>query len=156
MMHKPNWISLIHVAKNQLGLDEKTYRAVLGQAGLKSSKEITHVDQFNLIMANMKTLGFQKGAATRRPQWKDDFWRCSDRKRAQIEVLWSNMARTPTPEALRKMIARIIHIDHPAWIDDDQVTKVIIALKAMTRQAGGNPDHARREAIHPAAPGGVP
>lgn len=147
-MHKPNWISLIHVAKNQLGLDEETYRAVLGQAGVKSSKDIKHVDQFNLVMANMKTLGFQKAPATKRPKWNDDWWRCSDAQRGKIEVLWANVARTPTEPALRRMVARIIHVDSPAWITSEQASKVIIALRAMAVQAGLDPDKAERPLPH--------
>lgn len=142
-MNKSNWISLIHVAKNQLRLDEETYRAVLGQAGVKSSKDIKTVDQFNLIMANMKTLGFQKAKATRRPK-RSDYWRCTDAQRAKIEVLWANVARTPTEQALRRMVTRIIHIDSPAWINSDQASKVILALRAMAVQAGLDPDAAER------------
>jgi hypothetical protein len=155
-MNKPNWISVIHVAKNQLGLDEETYRAVLGQAGVKSSKDIQHVDQFNVIMANLQTLGFQKAKAIRRPKWQDDWWRCSAAQRAKIEVLWANVARTPTEEALRRMVARIIHIDSPAWISPAQASKVIVALRAMAVQAGLDPDAAERPQPTGGPPGGVP
>lgn len=151
-MHKPNWIALIHVAKAQLGLDEETYRGVLASAGVASSKEIRDQDQFNLIMNQFKTLGFQKAKATRRPTWKDDWWRCSPAQRAKIEVLWANVARTPTEPALRRMVARIIHIDSPAWINPAQASKVIVALRAMAVQAGLDPDAAERPRPKEATP----
>jgi len=143
-MARPEWIRIIHVAQRDLDLDEKSYRKVLESAGVASSKDIKSEAQFDQVMAEMRAMGFKKKPATRRPKWKDNFWRCSDDQRAKIEVLWANVARTPTPEALRKFIARIIHIDHPSWISTVQAAKVILALQAMAVQAGLDPDKAER------------
>lgn len=137
-------LALIHLAKKETGLSEENYRALLeGAAGVSSSKELPNEQAFNAVIKAFETLGFKKKPATSRPK-PTHFWRCTDSQRAKIEVLWKNVARNPSEESLRRYIARIIHVDHPAWIAKEDATKMIISLSALARQAGLDPEDARR------------
>ena len=51
-------ITLIHVAKKDLGLDEDTYRSMIEQiTGERSLKDLS-IDQLNLILSHLKASGF--------------------------------------------------------------------------------------------------
>lgn len=59
------WTRLIHVAKNQTGIDDDAYRAILaGSAGVASAAEIKTWAQFGAVMRAFRNLGF----TPRRPQ----------------------------------------------------------------------------------------
>lgn len=55
----PKQISVLHVAKKQLGLDDDTYRAVLsGVAGVESSTQLDN-EGFRQVMAHFNRMGFR-------------------------------------------------------------------------------------------------
>lgn len=140
-------LALIHTARRELHLSDENYRALLhGAAGVDSAAKLDREDQFDRVMEAFQKLGFKTRQGSRRPR-RDDFWRCTPAQRAKIEVLWANMARKPDQQALRRMVARIIHIDQPAWIGKADATKVILALRQMAVQAGLNPDAAERKEV---------
>ena len=48
--NKKGKLGLIHVARKQCGLDDAAYRALLsGAAGVESSRELEHEDQFRRV-----------------------------------------------------------------------------------------------------------
>ena len=132
-------LSLIHIAKNSVGITEDAYRALLsGAAGINSAAQLEYQYQFNAIMRAFERLGFKSvqrsGSRKSRPQWQDA-WGCTEEQRAKIEVMWKTWARNPSERALRAFIKRIARVDHPRWLNVELAQKVIIALEAMARKA---------------------
>jgi phage gp16-like protein len=134
-------LALIHVAKKQCGLKEDEYRALLqGTAGFKSARDIEHLEQFDAVMDGFRKLGFHSTAKKRPPRMPGDAWRCSPEQRAKIEAAWQTVAVHQTAAALDKMARRITGVESVRWIDQKQAGKLILALRAMMKQAGYNPD----------------
>ena len=53
-----HWVKIIHVAKNQTGLSDEQYRALLsGSCGVDSAKDIKSWAQYRAVMAAFKKLG---------------------------------------------------------------------------------------------------
>ena len=59
-------LALIHVAKKELALSDEDYRAILGQYGVSSSKDLTMVG-FEQVMAHLERLGFRNSRPGRQP-----------------------------------------------------------------------------------------
>ena len=133
-------LSMIHIAKKDLGLLDDAYRAMLnGAAGINSAAELEYEYQFNAVMKAFENLGFKSTARKNpRPQWSD-YWGCTPDQRAKIEVLWKTCAWNPTERALRLFIKRIAHMDHPRFLRVELAQKVILALEAMAKKAGFDP-----------------
>ncbi len=131
-----NWIRIIHVAKTKCGLDDEAYRAMLdGAAGVSSSKEIVTRAQFDSVMACFHKLGFKSKDLAQECRW-----RCSIAQQRKILALWQLVARNPTEEALRAFVQRISSVEVLAWVDKSIASKIIVALSAMARQDGFDPD----------------
>jgi hypothetical protein len=145
-------LSLIHIAKKDVGIGDEDYRSLLsGAAGVESAADLEYEYQFNAVMKAFENLGFKSArrgdAKTKtRPQWTDE-WGGTPDQRAKIEVMWKTCARNPTDNALRVFIKRITHMDHPRFLNSALARKVIIALEAMMRKAGFDPATGRRLAI---------
>jgi len=132
-------LSLIHIAKDSVGITDEAYRALLyGCAKINSAAELEFEYQFNSIMKAFERLGFKSvrrgGGRKPRPQWTDA-WGGTEDQRAKIEVMWKTHARYPNEKALRAFIKRIAGVDHPRWLNVELAQKVIIALEAMARKA---------------------
>jgi hypothetical protein len=132
-------LSLIHIAKDAVGITDDAYRALLsGAAGVNSAAKLEYEYQFNAVMKAFEKLGFkssQRSAGVKtRPRWPDS-WGGTPNQRAKIEVMWKTYARNPGEKALRAFIKRIAGVDHPRWLNEALAQKVIIALEAMARKA---------------------
>jgi hypothetical protein len=144
LLNRKGKLSLIHIAKKETGLSDKTYRLLLeGAAGVTSAAEITDEAQFNAIMRAFTALGFTswkaQGKTTSCPRWSDT-WGCTEGQRAKIEAMWKTCARAPTDKALRAFVKRIAHVDSPVFLRPPLARKVILALGGMMRKAGFDPE----------------
>jgi hypothetical protein len=145
-------LSLIHIAKNSVGITDEDYRSLLsGAAGIESAAELEYEYQFNDVMKAFENLGFKstrRGEANKKTRpLRTDEWGGTPDQRAKIEVMWKTCARNPTDKALRIFIKRIAHVDHPRFLNVGLARKVIIALEVMMRKAGFDPATGRRLAI---------
>jgi len=132
-------LSLIHIAKDSVGITDEAYRALLyGCAKINSAADLEYEYQFNAIMKAFERLGFKsvrRGEGRKpRPQWTDT-WGGTEDQRAKIEVMWKTYARYPNEKALRAFIKRIAGVDHPRWLNVELAQKVILALETMARKA---------------------
>ena len=131
-------LSLIHIAKDSVGITDEAYRALLyGCAKINSAADMEFEYQFNSIMKAFERLGFTSdrrgGGRKPRPQWADA-WGGTEDQRAKIEVMWKTHARNPNEKALCAFIKRIAGVDHPRWLNVELAQKVIVALEAMARK----------------------
>ena len=126
-------VALIHVAKNQLKLDDGSYRAILRHiGGVESSKDLDPIG-FELVMQYMIALGF-----------KSDFSKTFYGHRpgvatpAQINLirrLWVEYTEGKGSDAtLGKWLDRTFKVSAVRFLGADQAPKAITALLAMKAQ----------------------
>jgi hypothetical protein len=136
-------LSLIHIAKDSVGIADDAYRILLeGAAGVDSAAKLKYEYQFNAVMKAFENLGFKStqrsGGKNPRPHWTDE-WGGTEDQRAKIEVMWQTCAHNKSEKALRAFIKRIARVDHPRFLRVDLARKVIFALEAMMQKAGFDP-----------------
>ncbi|MGD9638363.1 MAG: gp16 family protein [Alphaproteobacteria bacterium] len=116
-------ISKIHIAKNQLGLDDGTYRAVLKRiAGKESSSKLTY-KQLVDVLNEFKNLGFKPA---RRVKIADN------PKVRMVYALWSELYELKalkSKNGLRTWIKKMTGVAAPEWLNERQLNTVIEALK---------------------------
>lgn len=127
-MNRRGLLSMVHIARKDLALDEGAYRALLERmTGRSSAKDLTD-QQLLVVVDEFKRLGF-------RPKRKR-----SDRPEVRkIFALWSAMVAdgivrgAPRP-ALRSFVERMTGVTDPEWLSPEQANIVIEALKAWQRR----------------------
>lgn len=142
-MPTPAQIKIIHVLKGVLGLDDDTYRDVLGSYGAKSSKDLDFNRAKSLIerlQAQATSMGRWKPQNTRvgrtnnpnRPGW------ASYKQLGMIRGMWASVSRAPEGDArdraLDHFIERRFNVARLNWLPAAQVPKVIKALEVMQKQ----------------------
>ncbi|MBN2546548.1 MAG: regulatory protein GemA [Spirochaetes bacterium] len=132
-------ISLIHIAKTQLNLNEETYRSILSGIGVLSSKELT-VDGFKKLMEAFKKLGFKSSSSRNQRSYKKQYenkkymsnqiWGCTKAEKEYIESLWYEKARSKTQWSLEAFIYRMTK-KSSAFLNKQDVVMIIEALKNL-------------------------
>lgn len=124
-------IRLIQTARNQLGMVDADYRALLLRtAGVSSSKAIT-LSQFDAVMAEFKRLGFAQSAPKRKP--KVATGGAVNRPTARQWKLLIDRARQvgyaglEDPRFIAWMKPRA-HVDHPRFLTKTTIQPVLAAL----------------------------
>lgn len=121
-------IQLIHIGKQQLGMDEETYRSLLGQQfGKSSSKELKENELRQLIVALQ-----QKGAKIRPPQMKTSLTPLQ----RKLWAVWKSTAAEATNKALNAYVVRMgIDLD---WnqLNNQQATFILETLKQWQKRKG--------------------
>jgi phage gp16-like protein len=119
--------TLIHVAKNDLKLDDEAYRTVLESlTGKSSTKEMT-IAEMNKVMEAFESKGFVRQVKGKRPAEN-----CPQAKK--IWAIWYQLAAKHGFEAraknLNEFIKRQTGIEKIEWLQTpEQFAKVIEALK---------------------------
>ena len=140
-----HWVKIIHVAKNQTGLSDEQYRALLsGSCGVDSAKDIKSWAQYRAVMAAFKKLGFKSPSKAfqkssneaRQPQW------ISKRQEYYIRGLWRLASRAQSEESLRSLTKRITGTYDVTWCSKKDASRLILALRDIAQKAGFNPDSA--------------
>jgi hypothetical protein len=141
-MSRPDWTTIIHVAKAQLKLDDNAYRALLsGAAQVDSASDIRTPAQFAAVMEAFKNLGFvslgtPRGSAKARP----GRWGCTPAQRGRILALWHQKARNPTMPALAAFVKRTTGVDSFAFLVNREASKVIVALEKLEDSHEAQPE----------------
>lgn len=130
-MNRKNQIAQIHIAKQQLGMDDKTYRAfLLNHTGQTSSKNLT-ITQRNTLIAAFKAVGFK---SNNRGSKGRTYKAATSRK---IVSLWIQLAEAGkvhnrTDAALRTWCQTACGLDNlPSldWLEEHDASKCIEQLK---------------------------
>lgn len=137
------WTRLIHVAKNQTGIDDDAYRAILaGSAGVASASEIKTWAQFNAVMRAFRNLGFTTRRTQVEPQGERNPHWMTARQEYYILGLWRLASRSKDEDSLRAFVRRITGSDDIRFLRKGDARNVITALRRMAEEAGYNPDSA--------------
>ena len=147
-------IAVLHVAQNQLGLDEETYRDVLANhGGVSSSKQLGYKG-FKAVMAHFEKSGFIPKNKGKRDEHRTSNieHRTSNEKTInnrpgmattgqikKIYALWWTLSGTwyqPGKEwkALRGFLRARFRVDHENFLKFKQAHKVIEALKQIGKR----------------------
>ncbi|EAM8612112.1 regulatory protein GemA [Salmonella enterica] len=139
MMTKQRLIQLIHVARNDLQMDEDTYRQMLQGLTGKASTKGMDLTQLNRVMESMKNKGFRiKSAGKARSGLPLD----THPQSKKIRSLWLEMAsagivRDSSEQALALWVKRETGVSALRWLGSDQASSVIEKLKKWQRRATG-------------------
>lgn len=124
-------IQLIHVARQKVGMDEDTYRALLhDRFGLSSSTDMDW-RQRKQLLDHFKTLGFKVVPSKKRPQSRP---LADDLQSTKIRELWLTLhtngkVRNPDESALAAFVKRQTKVDALQWLTTKQASAVIEELK---------------------------
>ncbi|EEP1936543.1 regulatory protein GemA [Salmonella enterica] len=139
MMTKQRLIQLIHIARNDLQMDEDTYRQMLQGLTGKASTKGMDTTQLNRVLESMKKKGFRiKPAGKASSGLPLD----SHPQSKKIRALWLEMAaagivRESSEQALALWVKRETGISALRWLSNDQASNVIEKLKKWQRRAAG-------------------
>ena len=139
MMNNQHLVKLIHIARNDLQMDEDTYRQMLqGLTGKASTKEMD-TTQLNRVLESMKKKGFRiKPAGKARSGLPLDDHPQSKKIRALwLEMAASGIVRDSSEQALSLWVKRETGISALRWLNNEQASSVIEKLKKWQRRAAG-------------------
>lgn len=131
-------IAKIHLAKNQLGLDDDTYRSIIRQTcGKESSAKCTD-KQLMKVIEHLK----EKGWSDKKTRKKSDKTRMERKayekpnkaSTSKIYALWgvlqrSGKVKSHDKAALDAFVKKYTDVDHVKWLDELQAQKIIECLK---------------------------
>lgn len=138
-MNKQRLIQLIHIARNDLQMDEDTYRQMLQGLTGKASTKGMDMTQLNRVLESMKKKGFRIKPAGKA---KSGIPLDSHPQSKKIRALWLEMAdagviRDRSEKALTLWVKRETGISALCWLNAEQASSVIEKLKKWQRRATG-------------------
>lgn len=126
-------LAKIHIAKQQLGLDDETYRALLARvAGVRSAKDL-NARQVGRVLAEFERLGWQpkpanKGRKAPKP--------APDRQ-ALTSKIEAFLAEAKRPWSYADAMAlRMFKVERVEWCDGDQLRRLVAALTYDAKRHG--------------------
>jgi hypothetical protein len=121
--------AIVHVARQQLGLDAEDYRAMLKrEAGVESAADLTQRG-FERFMAAAAAAGF-KSTSKRKPYGTRDYM-ATNRQVAYIRNLFWEWAERPSEEALNAFLERKFKISSVRFLTLERAPDVIGTLRRM-------------------------
>ncbi len=123
-------IAQIHIAKTQLGIDDDTYRAILWTvARVKSSKDLDWTGRKKLL-EHFKAKGWKPAPPKKAKAAKP----VSAGQEGLVRSLWTELheagkVRDPSDAALGSWLKRNRWPERPEWLNHNQMTQAIEALK---------------------------
>lgn len=130
-------IQLIHVGKNQLGLDDELYREILESCtGKTSSKEMT-LAQLESVLGRMKQLGFQVESKD-----KSGVKNLADDAQSKlIRHLWlqlheAGQVRNSDEKALAKFIENKVGVSALQFLSTKNADMIITHLRQWCKRCG--------------------
>jgi phage gp16-like protein len=128
-------LSVIHIAKKQLGLEEEEYRKIIRDlGGVESSKELTEAG-FEAVMFRFYQLGFQSTWNKKNLGYRPRM--ASPRQIAMIRELWGQFTEGQGDDAsLGKWLEGKFKVSSIRFLDSATAHKACGALKRMTDKPG--------------------
>ena len=133
-------ITKIHIAKQQLGLNDQQYRDTLSgfinAAGQPSSscKELSY-DQAEVLLTLFKKIGWKEKQNGKVKKYEEFNGRsgkfASPAQMRKIEALWMSSSREKTIESMNHFIKRICGKDDISFLTNFDAHKVIKAIEAL-------------------------
>lgn len=133
-------LAQVHIARQQLGLSDDDYRAILARsAGVNSAKELTNRN-VGAVLHEFRRLGWQPKPAKRAGRKAPRPPRGRARVMAKIEAMLTEAGR---PWAYADGMARhMFQVERVDWLDDGQLHKLMQAMIIDAKRQGRYPDDA--------------
>jgi phage gp16-like protein len=135
--------ALINIARNDLGLDEDTYRGLLHSVTGKSSLRTMTVRELDQVIDRMKADGFKPISKPKSPPRRAGARTLADdRQSRKMRALWISgfhlgVIRDPSEAALVAFAKRLTGADALQWTVSEGANDVIEALKDMLEREAG-------------------
>lgn len=133
--YRKKLISLVHIAKNQLGMDDDSYRALLQHSVSKNSCSKMNVQELNRVIDALKQRGFAmhtKGKTQGKPHNFD-----SDAMPLMITKIEALLAEQNLPWSYADGIAnKMFGIQKCTWLREPKQLKAIIAALYNKQKRG--------------------
>ena len=130
-------LSLIHVARQQLGLEEAAYRALLErEAGVTSSRDLDAAG-FNAVVDAFARLGFRQRprAETEGPDYGERWGFATPAQVRLLRQLWYEYTDGQGTElSLGKWLQRTYKCSALRFLENGDARKATTALKAMNKR----------------------
>ncbi len=140
-------IAVIHIARSQINMPEETYRDILAQFGVKSSKELQY-SQFKQLMAIFERNGFadtrprtsRSSPVPRRTGQRakgSPHVPVTDKQKARIWGLWQQVSTAPVEkreQALHAFVKKQAGVDRWYWLTVGKAQRIIFILEKMAGQ----------------------
>ncbi|MCE8027523.1 regulatory protein GemA [Halomonas daqingensis] len=138
MIHRGK-LAQIHIARQELGLTDEDYRAILARtAGVSSAKQLTNRN-VGYVIAEFKRLGWEPKPAKKAGRKAPNPPRSRQRVMDKIEAMLADAGR---PWAYADgMAQRMFQVERVDWLDDDQLHRLMQALIIDAKRQGRYPDH---------------
>lgn len=140
-------LAKIHIAKKEMALHDDDYRAILQRVTGQTSAKGLSDRQAGALLEEFKRLGWKpsviKGGKASAPTAKAKPADSPVAKKAR--ALWISLwqlgaIRDSSEKALEVFAKRQLKCDHLVWADQQQIYKLIEALKAMAERHGWSQD----------------
>ncbi len=128
-------LALIHIAKNQLGLSDPEYRALLAEFGVKSSKDLTN-PQFDRVMKKFQADGFVpiNNATRTTPRTTPERAKAPMMRKIGAILNELNLTWAYADGIARRMFG----VDKVDWVHPDQLHAVVTALVKKQQRERSN------------------
>ncbi len=129
--NRNNELAQIHIAKQQLGLDDETYRSMLFTvARVESSKDLDYAGRL-AVLDHMRARGWSNKPARKAQSSR---LLADDPQSKMIRGLWLELhqlgaVKNPAEAALNSFIKRHTGIDRLEWLSGKQASGIIEILK---------------------------
>ncbi|MFI8017645.1 gp16 family protein [Serratia marcescens] len=149
-MTKAKLIQLIHIASQQLKLDDDTYREMLRSNSGKTSTRDMDVMQLGRVLDSMKRRGWKpkpprKARAAPTPPVAD-FPQAGKIRALWLEMHDQGIVHDRTEAALQAFIRKMTAVDRLQWLTPEQASGVIEMLKQWQKRALNGGKHGNRNA----------
>jgi phage gp16-like protein len=123
-------LAQIHIAKQQLGMDDDTYRSVLWTvARVKSSADLDWAGR-KRVLDYLKKCGFKPLPPKRAGERElDDSAQAKMVRGMWLELHEAGVVKDPSERALNRWVKRMTGVDALRWLAPAQMNVVIEALK---------------------------
>jgi phage gp16-like protein len=135
-------IKLIHVVKGALNLDDDAYRDILATYGAKSSKDLTPFKAAKLLAdlehkAEAAGVWQRRGAPSGKGKRPHNIEAGRYGRAAQLAKIEALLTVGGKPWGYADALAkRICKVDKVAWVPDDELYKLITALRKQAQREG--------------------
>lgn len=116
--------AIIHIAKQQLKLNDMNYRSLLQSVGVNSSRELTWW-QYQQLLGHFKVLGFEV-VSKNAPRWQASPPKSKKKLLKKIGAILADMGLPDTyADGVAKKVAKV---DKVVFADFDGLRKIVAAL----------------------------